>query len=91
MQATTTLFATAHCPTWCVATHYEGTDHHLQTDTDLQDMDRRPFAISRFHNSTTGRTGVYLGDLELSPAMARHVAGLLLAAADLDCRAGVTR
>jgi hypothetical protein len=73
----------AACPTWCEATHDQDRNLHLQEPVTLRDLDGRPFEVSAFSDSRTGRHGLYLGGYEISPETARLIALELTDGADL--------
>lgn len=69
----TTATETITCPafSWCEATHVEDRTMHLQEGITVQDLNGKPFEVSAFCDSGSGRHGLYLGGYEISPETAR--------------------
>lgn len=89
MYTTDTLPRTTTCPPWCIASHIDDATTHLEVDAEFTDLYGYAFSVSRFHNSRTGRSGVYLGEHEVSTDVAVAIARQLLACAGLNVTAAI--
>jgi hypothetical protein len=76
-----TAALTDTCFAGCIADHDQDPGLHYTADTTVEDLDGHQLGVALFHRPDTGRTGVYLGDYEVSLCTALRIAGLLQDAA----------